>query len=110
MTRALQRSDLIITTGGNTVPSKNTALLQFHFTMRDSGTHLPKTGVTGITGEIAKDGGAFIALASSISEVANGVYRLDSGLTAAELNADVVTLRFSETSVDDTLITMVTSV
>lgn len=102
---------LITTTGsgGNTLPKKNTALAQFHYVLRDATTHLPKTGVTGITGQIAKDGGVFATLTNSSVEVSNGVYRVSGGFTATEMNADVVTLRFSAVGVDDTILTIVTA-
>lgn len=94
---------------GVTLPKKNAALPQFHYVLRDATTKLPKTGITGITGQIAKDGGAFAALTNPSAEVANGVYRVTGGFTAAELNADVATLRFSAVGVDDTILTVVTA-
>lgn len=96
-------------TGLGDRPKKNTALVQFHYVLRDSSTHLPKSGVTGITGQIAQDGGAFVALTNSSVEVSNGVYRVSGGFTAGEMNADVVTLRFSAAGVDDTILTIVTA-
>ncbi len=40
-----------------------------------------------VTGEISKDGGAFVALTNGLTELGNGAYSLD--LTQAERNADV---------------------
>lgn len=106
--RSANSAGLITTTaGGNTFPQKGVALNNFAFVLRDSTTKLPKTGVTGITGEIAKDAGSFAALTNAEVEVANGVYRVD--LTSTEMNADVLTLRFAAAGIDDTLVTIVTA-
>lgn len=86
---------------------KNIALANFQYVLRDSSTKQPKTGVTGITEEIAKDGNSFVALTNSSVEVGNGVYRVD--LTANEMNADTLSLRFSATDVDDTIVSVVTA-
>ena len=84
---------------------KNTALSAFEFVMTDSTTHALKTGVT-VTATRSLDGAAFGACANSATEVAFGVYTID--LAAADMNANVVTLRFTGTAADDTMITLVT--
>ena len=84
--------------------SKNTALANFEFFMVDSSDHITgKTGLT-ITATRSIDGAAFAACANSASEVANGVYKID--LAAADLNGDVVTLKFTATGADPRLITI----
>jgi len=86
--------------------TKNVAVSNFSFLMVNSTDHVtPQTGET-ITGTISKDGGAFAALTNAESEIANGMYKVD--LTATEMNADVVTLRFTAATSDDRLITIYT--
>lgn len=86
---------------------KGTALSDFEFVMILTSDHV--TGGTGLTvsGQIAKDGGAFAALTNAVTEKSNGVYNVD--LTAAEMNADIITLRFSAATADDTIITIKTN-
>lgn len=85
---------------------KNTALTDFEFVMTDSTDHDPATGLT-VTATRSIDGAAFASCANSVSEVSNGVYKID--LAAADLNGDVVTLRFTATNCDDTLVTIKTN-
>lgn len=85
---------------------KNTALANFEFLMRDTTDH-----VTGITGRVVAagrsiDGAAFGACANAVSEVANGLYKIN--LAAGDLNGDVITLKFTATGADATFITIVT--
>lgn len=93
----------------NTLPqkiTKNTALSAFMFLMVDSTDHVTgKTGLT-ITAERSLDGAAFGACANLASEVANGMYKIN--LAATDLNADVVTLKFTGTAADARFITIVT--
>lgn len=86
---------------------KNVALSNFEFLMIDSSDHItPKTGLT-VAGTISKDGGAFGALTNSVSEIANGVYKVN--ITQTEMNADVITLKFTATGADQRTITIKTS-
>lgn len=86
---------------------KNTALNNFEFVLYDSTDHVtPKTGLT-VTGQRSIDGGAFAALTNAVVEVGNGTYKVN--LAAADLNGDIVTLRFTATGADPTLITIKTS-
>lgn len=89
-----------------TRPTKNTALANFPFVMRLSSDHV--TGATGktVTATRSLDGAAFGACANAVSEVANGVYKIS--LAAGDLNADTVTLRFTATDCDDTIIVIAT--
>jgi len=87
--------------------AKNVALSGFNFLMVLSSDHVtPATGKT-ITGTLSKDGAAFAALTNAVSEIASGMYKVD--ITQAEMNADVVTLKFSETDCDQRIITIYTS-
>jgi hypothetical protein len=98
-----------IKTNTDNLPSgikKNTGLNNFEFFMRDTTDHVTgKTGLT-ITSEMSQDGGAFGATANSASEVGNGVYKIN--LAAADLNADVVTFKFTSAGADATIITIKT--
>jgi hypothetical protein len=84
---------------------KNTALAAFEFPMFDSTNHNPATGLT-VSGFVSLDGGAFGSLTNAVSGVASGVYKVD--LAAADVNGNVITLRFTATGADDQLITFVT--
>lgn len=87
-----------------TVMKKNQARANYHFLMTDSTTHNPVTGKT-VTVTRAIDGGSFGAgTIGSVTEVANGLYRVD--LPAADLNGDVVTLRMTASGSDDLFVTM----
>lgn len=83
---------------------KNQALAKFEFPMTDATTHAPKTGLT-VTATRSLDGGAFGACANAVVELSNGLYYID--LAAADLNANVVTLRMTAAASDDRLITLI---
>jgi hypothetical protein len=72
---------------------KNTAFTNFTFPMFDADGALA-TGLT-VTGERRIDGGAFAALANSISEVSGGFYSVD--LATTDLNGDMITLLMTAT-------------
>lgn len=83
---------------------KNQALANYHFLMTDSTTHNPSTGKT-VTCTRVLDNGSFGAgTIGSVTEIANGLYRLD--LPAADLNGDVVTLRMTASGCDDLIVTL----
>lgn len=85
---------------------KNTALPAFMFTMIDSSDHAsPITGRT-ITAERSIDGAAFAACANSAAEISDGWYQIN--LAAADLNGDVIALRFAASGADDRGFTIVT--
>ncbi len=85
---------------------KNTALANFEFFMVDSTDDISgKTGLT-VTTQRSIDGGAFSSATNSASEVAAGIYKIN--LSAADLNGDVITFKFSAAGANDTLITIVT--
>lgn len=86
---------------------KGVGLNNFAFVMIDSTGHVaPKTGLT-VSGQISKDGGIFAALTNAVVEVGNGIYRVN--LTATEMTASTITLRFTANGADDQIITMITS-
>lgn len=85
---------------------KNVALDAFEFAMIDHADHVTlKTGLT-VTAQRSLDGGAFGACANAVVEVGSGVYKID--LAAADLNGNIVTLKFTAAGADTTLITLVT--
>ncbi len=78
---------------------KNAALSYFAFRMISSADHVtPATGLT-VTATRSIDGAAFGACANSVSEIANGWYKIN--LAAADLNGAVIILRFTATGADD---------
>ncbi|MEA3281798.1 MAG: hypothetical protein U9Q68_04435, partial [Euryarchaeota archaeon] len=89
--------------------AKNVALPKFSIFMVETSDHV--TGATGktVTGTISKDGGSVVSLTNAITEVAGGLYVIASGLTQAEMNADVIDLIFSATGCDDRVYNIHTS-
>lgn len=86
---------------------KNVALSNFEFLMLDSSDNItPKTGET-VTTQLSKDGGSFAGSSNSASEVGSGVYKIN--LTQAEMNADVITLKFTSSGANQRTVTIVTS-
>lgn len=86
--------------------AKNVALNNFEFVMRSSSDHTtPTTGLT-VTGQRSIDGAAFAACANSVFEVGDGVYKIN--LAASDLAGSDITLRFTATGADPTLITLIT--
>lgn len=85
---------------------KNKPLANFEFLLVLASDHItPATGLT-VTAQRSIDGAAFAACANAAAEVAVGVYKID--LAAADLNGDVITLRFTAATADARLITIVT--
>jgi len=84
---------------------KNQALANFEFIMTDATTHAPKTGLT-VTSTHSIDGAAFASTTNSATEVGVGVYVIN--LSAADLNGNCITFRFTATGADDKLVTVVT--
>lgn len=86
---------------------KNTLLNGFEFVMLSNSTHLPLAGLgSGITAQVSRDGSVLGAATNTPAEIGNGIYYIN--LSAADLNGNSVTLRFSAAGADDTIITMVT--
>lgn len=87
-----------------TVLKKNTTRSNYAFLMTDSTTHNPAAGKT-VTVTRCIDNGTFAAgTLGAVTEIANGMYRID--LPAADLNGDVVTLRFTASGCDDLFVTL----
>lgn len=83
---------------------QNQALSNFHFLMTDSTNHNPATSKT-VTASRVIDGGSFgSGTLGSVTEIANGLYRLD--LAAGDLNGAQVTLRFTASGCDDLMVTL----
>jgi hypothetical protein len=59
-----------------------------------------------LTVERSLDGAAFGSATGAAAEISNGMYQFDA--TAADMNADIITFRFSGTDADDTFLTIVT--
>jgi hypothetical protein len=86
---------------------KNTALTNFEFVMFDT-AGAAKTGLSSFTKEVSIDGADFTSLSGTVTEKAHGVYKIDT-ISAAELNGDVVTLRFAASGARDTMVTIKTN-
>lgn len=87
--------------------TKNSALANFEFLMVGSDDHISPAASKTVTATISKDGGAFAACSNSVSEVSNGVYKIS--LTATEMNANVITLKFTATNCDQRTVTILTA-
>lgn len=86
---------------------KNTVLSNFEFLMVDATDgYTEETGLS-VTAQRSIDGAAFGACANAVTEVSNGIYKIN--LAAADLNGDVITLRFSATGARTRLITIKTN-
>lgn len=87
--------------------AKNIALSNFNVFMVLSTDHT--TGAVGktISCKISKDGGSFGTSANAVAEISGGMYKID--LTQTEMNADTVTLLFTNDDCDDRVITIYTS-
>lgn len=83
---------------------KNAALAAFPFVMVDSNGD-PATGLT-VTAERSIDGAALAGCANAVTEVANGIYKIN--LAAGDLNGDTIILRFTATGAKARLITLIT--
>lgn len=82
-------------------PQVNTAFSNITFEMYDSTNHNPSAGLT-VTGEVSLDGGAYSAVSGTIAEISDGTYQFDAD--AADMNAALLTLRFSASGADDTFV------
>ena len=93
-------------TAGQLLPAKNAGLNNFEFYLTSSTDHIsPATGAT-VTAQRSIDGGAFASCANSVAEVSNGVYKIN--LAASDLNGTVITLRFTATTADTRILTLIT--
>jgi len=95
----------LVNIAGTPGVEKNAALNNFMFLMVDSDGD-PVEGLT-VTCQLSKDGAAFVASTNSVSEVSGGIYKIS--FTAAEMNYDIITLKFSATGARDRFITLLTN-
>ncbi len=84
---------------------KNQDLDNFTFPMFSSTTHQLIAGLT-VSSTVSIDGAAFVATTNAVTDTGNGFYSLD--LTAADLNGDVIALKFTASGADDNPLTIVT--
>ena len=89
---------------GPMMVKKDQALSGFTFPMYNSSGALT-TGLT-VSGQTSLNGGAFSNLTNSVSEIADGWYTVN--LAAADVNGNVVALRFAASGAVDTVITVIT--
>lgn len=88
---------------------KNMARAGFMFCVYASSDHVtPKTGLgSSITAQRSLDAGAFGSCANAANEIGEGVYTID--LAAADLNADMVMLKFTAAATDPRYLLVVTN-
>lgn len=84
---------------------KNTALPNFPFPGIGNSTGTPTTGLT-ISCQRAIDGGSFASCTNSVAETASGYYKIS--FSAADLNGDVILVRFFGSGVKEKAITFIT--
>lgn len=84
---------------------KNAALNGFTFVMTNSTTHAAQSGLT-ITAQRSLGGAGFAPCANAVSELSNGCYVIN--LSASDLNANTVLLRFTAAGADDLDIELLT--
>jgi hypothetical protein len=77
---------------------KKNAASRIGFTMTDSTTHAPKTGLT-VASTVSIDGGAFGATVNSVTEISSGDYTLV--LAAGDTNGNDLIFRFTASGADD---------
>lgn len=87
---------------------KNAALNNFMFLMVSSTDHATPKTLLAVTATRSIDGAVFAACANAVTEVANGMYKIN--LAATDLNGDVIAFKFTGgATADDRLITIVTT-
>lgn len=85
---------------------KNTALANFMFFMKQEADHVTPATSLSVTAERSIDGGLFATCANAVTEVGDGWYVID--LAAADLNGDVIALKFTAAGADQRNLTIVT--
>lgn len=84
---------------------KNQAFSNFTFVLISSVDHVsPIVGMT-VTAERSIDGAAFASCSNAVSAIGAGVYKID--LTAADLNGNTITLKFTAVGADARLVTLI---
>lgn len=85
---------------------KNSPLNNFEFLMVNVLDHVSGAIDLDVTVERSIDGSAFAACANAVTEVANGIYKIN--LAASDLNGGVITFKMSATGADTRYLTVVT--
>lgn len=87
------------------LPKKNTALNDIPAVMVLSSNHVsPATGLTVIATRALDGATTFSATTGTVTEATDGVYHFDA--SAADMNGDIVTFKFSVATADDTFVTI----
>jgi hypothetical protein len=95
---AVKADTVLLLADGPAAPPKNIAFT-YVIKMVDSTDHVtPKTGLT-VTMTRSIDGAAFGAATGTVAEISTGHYKVDA--SAADMNGNVVTHRFTGTAADD---------
>jgi hypothetical protein len=84
---------------------QNQAFNGFPFVMTSATTHAPQPGLT-VTAQRSLGGAGFGVCTNAPTELTNGIYVIN--LSAADLNANVVMLRFTATGADDINVQLIT--
>ena len=102
-------TDMLLDSSGNVSIASSIKIGQacsgFMFIMTNSTTHAPQTGLT-VTAQRNLAGAGFAPCVNSVSEVGNGVYKIN--LAGADTNANNIMLRFTATGADDLDILLMT--
>lgn len=88
-------------------PIKNRAYSDITFLMVDNVNHSSAEPGLTVTAQVSKDGGALAAVTGTVTEIGNGAYGFDA--SAADMNANVVSFRFSNAAADDAFVTIFTT-
>lgn len=85
---------------------KNQSLDNFKFFMRDSVDNISGKEGLSITSTRSIDAAGFASTTNTAVEVGNGLYKID--LDAADLNGDIIALKFSSSGAIDTILMIIT--
>lgn len=87
---------------------RGVAINDFPITMLSSTDHITPTAGLTVSGFIQQDGGALVPLTNAVTEVGSGIYVVD--LTAAEMDFNNITLRFTAPGADPATVSFFTNV
>lgn len=92
------RINVAIVQVGSTTFKRNKAFSNFCFKLVLASDHIsPAVGIT-VVAQRSIDGAAFAGCANAVSEIGSGWYKIT--LAAADLNGDVIALKFTEGTID----------
>lgn len=86
---------------------KGVEIQDFPIVMLSSTDHITPTASLTVSGFIKKDGANFVAMTNPVTEANLGAYQVD--ITATEMDADNITLRFTAPGADPTSISLFTN-